>query len=90
MAENKAATFEASLARLEAIVHKLESDQVALEDSVELFKEGRKLAAACEAMLKTAQAAIETVAAGVPEKEPSPAPFNASATSSLFDDDALA
>jgi exodeoxyribonuclease VII small subunit len=84
MTENKAGTFEASLTRLEEIVKKLESDQVTLDESVNLFKEGRDLARRCEAMLKAAQETIETVAAGNnPEKEPP------SGTGSLFDDDAL-
>ncbi|MFN2459333.1 MAG: exodeoxyribonuclease VII small subunit [Candidatus Velthaea sp.] len=84
MAENKAATFEASLERLEQIVAKLESDRVSLDDSVALFKEGRDLARRCEAMLKTAQETIEAAAASPADKE-QPAPRG-----SLFDDDALA
>jgi len=83
MTENKAGTFEASLVRLEEIVKKLESDQVTLDESVNLFREGRDLAQRCEAMLKVAQETIEAVAAGNPEKEPP------SGTGSLFDDDAL-
>jgi exodeoxyribonuclease VII small subunit len=89
MAENKAATFETSLARLEEIVQKLEGDGVTLEDSVKLFEEGRKLARQCESMLKAAVSAIDSVVAGAPEKESAPAPVS-SAASSLFDDDALA
>jgi exodeoxyribonuclease VII small subunit len=64
MAENKAATFETSLKRLEEIVHQLEGDAVSLDRSVELFKEGRELARRCESMLKTAQETIDAAVAG--------------------------
>jgi exodeoxyribonuclease VII small subunit len=68
MAEDKAATFEASLGRLEDIVHQLESDAVSLDRSVELFQEGRELARRCEALLKTAQETIDSAVAGTPPK----------------------
>ncbi|MGD0473528.1 MAG: exodeoxyribonuclease VII small subunit [Candidatus Velthaea sp.] len=64
MAENKAATFETSLKRLEEIVHQLEGDTVSLDRSVELFQEGRELARRCESMLKSAQDTIDAAVAG--------------------------
>ncbi len=64
MAENKAATFETSLKRLEEIVKELESDAVTLDRSVELFQEGRELARRCEALLRTAQETIDATVAG--------------------------
>jgi len=85
MAENKAGTFEDSLARLEAIVQKLEGDQVSLDESVKLFREGRDLARVCEGMLKTAQETIEAVSTGALTAADAPAN-----PGSLFDDDALA
>ncbi|GAC1414785.1 MAG: hypothetical protein NVSMB5_03150 [Candidatus Velthaea sp.] len=85
MAENKAATFEGALERLEEIVRKLEGDQISLDESVSLFKEGRDLARRCEGMLKSAQETIDAVAAGAPIEKESPAN-----PGSLFDDDALA
>jgi exodeoxyribonuclease VII small subunit len=57
--ENKAGEFENALARLEAIVKQLETEDVSLDRSVELFKEGKVLARKCEALLKEAQGAIE-------------------------------
>ncbi len=71
MAENKSATFETSLKRLEEIVHQLESDAVSLDRSVELFQEGRELARRCESLLKTAQETIDAAIAG-PAAEPKP------------------
>jgi exodeoxyribonuclease VII small subunit len=72
MAENKAATFETSLKRLEEIVAQLESDAVSLDASVALFQEGRTLARLCEGLLTTAQATIDAAVAGTaPEKRTS-------------------
>lgn len=55
MAENKSASFEASLARLREVVDELEKESVDLERSVELFKEGRALVSRCEVLLKNAE-----------------------------------
>jgi len=47
--------FEQSLKRLEKIVQTLEDDQIALEDSLKLFEEGKALARACETELTEAE-----------------------------------
>lgn len=52
-------SFEAALAQLEQIVHKLESGEASLEDSIELYSQGTLLRQHCEAKLKQAQARIE-------------------------------
>ena len=57
--QSKAGEFETALARLEAIVKQLETEDVSLDLSVELFKEGKELARKCEALLKAAQTTIE-------------------------------
>ena len=61
MAENKSATFEQSLARLQAIVTELEGDNLELERAVALFKEGRELVGQCEGMLKNAETTLRAV-----------------------------
>lgn len=61
MADDKSTSFEGSLERLEQIVQSLERDEPDLEKAIELFKDGRKLVAACEGMLKTAQEQLDTV-----------------------------
>jgi exodeoxyribonuclease VII small subunit len=81
----KKVTFEESLEKLEAIVKRLEGEDVPLAESVDLFKQGRELVRNCEGMLKTAQETIEAVASGANE-----APARATAEPALFDDDALA
>ncbi|HTC30445.1 MAG TPA: exodeoxyribonuclease VII small subunit [Candidatus Acidoferrum sp.] len=52
-------SFDAKLARLEAIVKALESAEPSLDDAVKLFKEGKTLAAECEALLKSSQEQID-------------------------------
>jgi exodeoxyribonuclease VII small subunit len=51
--------FDAKLARLEAIVKTLEGGDASLDDAVKLFKEGKTLAAECEALLKSSQEQID-------------------------------
>ncbi len=56
MAEKK---FEASLARLEEIVKKLETGDLPLEQSLKLFEEGTKLARICNKRLEEAERKVE-------------------------------
>ena len=55
MAESKSGSFEESLKRLDEIVKELEGENIELERSVALFKEGRVLVTRCEALLKNAE-----------------------------------
>jgi exodeoxyribonuclease VII small subunit len=66
MAENKSASFEASLARLSEIVTELEREGVELERAVKLYGEGRELVARCETLLKGAEETLRAAAAGIP------------------------
>jgi exodeoxyribonuclease VII small subunit len=52
-------TFEQSLAELEDIVGKLESGDLPLEDSLELFEKGIKLSRECRSRLTNAERRIE-------------------------------
>lgn len=54
-------SFEAALKRLETIVHRLESGEASLEDSIALYTEGQTLKAHCELKLKDANARIEAI-----------------------------
>lgn len=64
-------SFEKALAELEAIVQKLESGSVDLEESIALYERGAALKAHCEAKLKAAQERIEkiVVSDGQPKTE---------------------
>ena len=57
--KNAKLTFEAALAKLEAIVESMESGQVPLAELLDKFEEGSKLLRVCEARLKDAEMKIE-------------------------------
>ncbi|MEO6835130.1 MAG: exodeoxyribonuclease VII small subunit [Candidatus Tumulicola sp.] len=59
MADALPQTFEAKLARIDAIVKELEGGAVELQRATELFKEGKTLSRECEALLKGAQEQID-------------------------------
>jgi exodeoxyribonuclease VII small subunit len=52
-------SFEKALKQLEEIVHKLESGDLGLEDSLQLFEEGIKLSRFCSKKLELAEKKIE-------------------------------
>ncbi len=81
MATPVSGEFEAALRRLEEIVQKLERENVGLDDSVALFREGKALAQKCERLLKDAQASIDAAARGDGEVATSTATRTATATS---------
>ena len=56
--------FEKALAELEDIVRRLERGDVPLEDSIAIYERGEVLKKHCEALLKHAEARIETVTIG--------------------------
>jgi exodeoxyribonuclease VII small subunit len=60
-AELATLSFEDALKRLEAIVHRLESGEASLEDSIALYTEGQALKAHCELKLADANARIEAI-----------------------------
>ena len=62
-------SFEAALKRLEEIVHRLESGEASLDESIRLYGEGDRLKQQCEARLQAAQARIEKIQLG-PGGEP--------------------
>jgi exodeoxyribonuclease VII small subunit len=59
MADALPETFEAKLARIDAIVKQLETGTVELQRATELFKEGKTLSRECETLLKSAQEQID-------------------------------
>lgn len=48
-------SFEAAYDELEAIIKKLESGELSLAESVELFERGRRLSDHCQALLDKAE-----------------------------------
>ena len=72
----EALTFEQALARLEAIVKKLEAGEASLEDSIGLYEEGTRLKRQCETKLAQAQARIEKIQVGADGQPSGVTPFD--------------
>lgn len=47
--------FEQSLKRLEEIIAKLENNEISLEESIEIYREGTDLAGKCRSLLDSAE-----------------------------------
>ena len=60
----KNATFEGNMQRLEQIVRVMERGDVALDESLKLFQEGTELIRACDKMLNEAKLQVEKVVKG--------------------------
>jgi exodeoxyribonuclease VII small subunit len=60
MSEKRSGTFEAYVDQLDKIVKRLESGDVDLDESVDLFKQGRQLVARCQALLQAAQETVKS------------------------------
>lgn len=54
-------SFEQALNELESIVDRLVTGDVALEESIEIYRRGSQLRAYCDEKLKSAQAKIEKI-----------------------------
>jgi exodeoxyribonuclease VII small subunit len=61
--EDEAMSYEDSLERLERIVQRLESGQLPLDESLELFEEGTRLTKVCQRRLTEAELRIERLMA---------------------------
>ena len=59
--KSKKTSFEAKMARLEAIVEELEKGGLDLEKAISLFKEGTKLVEELSEMLREAEVEIENL-----------------------------
>ncbi len=62
--EMKMKDFESNLKQLEEIVQKLESGDLALEKTLELFEEGVKISRFCNSKLEEAERKVETLIKG--------------------------
>ena len=70
-------SFEDALKRLEDIVRKLESGDVPLDQSIELYGQGEKLRGHCQKRLEAAQAKIEKITLNRDGEPQGTAPFDA-------------
>lgn len=60
----KKLSFEEALDGLEEIVHQLESGDVSLEDSIEIYSRGTQLKRHCEEKLRAAAEKVEKIVPG--------------------------
>lgn len=70
-----ALSFEDALRQLEEVVKKLESGEVPLDDSINLYERGEALRKHCQSRLDAAQARIEKIVAGADGKPSGTQPF---------------
>ena len=71
-------SFEQALKALEDVVRRLETGEVALEESIDLYERGETLRKLCQARLDAAQARIEKIVAGPDGKAVGTEPFDPS------------
>lgn len=64
MSEKIDLTYEQAVARLDEIVSALESNEVSLDNALNLFEEGTRLTAYCSNKLKNAKAKIAEIEKG--------------------------
>ena len=69
-------SFEDALRALEDVVRKLESGDVPLDESIDLYERGEALRMHCQKRLDAAQARIEKIVAGPDGKPNSAEPFD--------------
>ena len=69
-------SFEDALRALEGVVRRLESGEVPLDESIDLYERGEKLRGHCQARLDAAQARIEKIVQGSDGKPTGTAPFD--------------
>ena len=72
MADGTLASFEKSLAELEKVVKELESGELPLERSLELFERGMALSDACRKQLENAETRVEILLRKDGKLEPAP------------------
>ena len=61
MSKEKNNNFETNLKKLEVIVDKLESGNIGLEESVELYEEGMRIKKICDKKLKDIEMQIKKI-----------------------------
>lgn len=69
--------FEQALRALEEIVHKLESGEAPLDESIALYERGNSLRALCQQRLDSAKARIDAIALGSDGTPSGTTPFDA-------------
>jgi exodeoxyribonuclease VII small subunit len=87
MPERAPNEFEQSFQQLESIVRRLESEELPLDESLQLFEEGIRLSRFCHQRLAEVEKKIELILADA-KGEPRVEPFEAHADDDTEDEDA--
>ena len=66
------ASFEQSLSELEALVERMESGDLSLEDSLAAFEQGIALTRSCQQALQAAEQKVEILTAKTPDAPTEP------------------
>jgi len=77
--------FEDQLERLEEIVGSLDDETVGLEEALELFEDGMKLAKSCRARLEEVEKRVRQLLEAEEGDEPATAPLGDGASSDVND-----
>ena len=72
MAKNAAPALESSLDSLEALVERMESGELTLEDSLKAFEEGVRLSRECQQALQQAEQKVRILLEQNDRAEPAP------------------
>lgn len=59
--------FEQSLKRLDEIISKLENNEISLEESIEIYREGTELLGKCRSLLDSAELLVTVEEADISE-----------------------
>jgi exodeoxyribonuclease VII small subunit len=70
-------SFEEALSRLEQVVRRLESGEVPLDESIDLYEQGEALRRHCQQRLDAAQARIEKIVTDAGGRPTGTEPFDA-------------
>jgi exodeoxyribonuclease VII small subunit len=70
--EKNLGSLEKSLAELEALVERLESGELSLQQALKEFERGVKLTRQCQAALKEAEQKVEILLKSTDDAEPEP------------------
>jgi exodeoxyribonuclease VII small subunit len=86
MARTRANEFEKSFQQLEKIVQRLESEELPLDESLQLFEEGIRLSRFCNQKLEEVEKKIELILADA-KGQPRVEPFEEAELEELEDDE---
>ncbi len=63
MTETQPTSYEAAFKSLQEIISKLENGELALEEALKLYEDGKKLSDQCASLLEKAQLRVSTLGA---------------------------